>query len=751
MKNVGKGVGYMLVTVLAIAALVFVALVGIGKQHKGTTEHIRLGLDLAGGVSVTYEAVGDKITDTSMNDTVYKLQKRVEGLGEEPVVYRQGDTKIVVDIPGVDDSEAVLEKLGKAGYVAFIKYDDLKQYLGTPKKVNGKTIEVLKDGVTKEQLDKDGVVLLDGSHIDKAVPNTINEESKQDHVVSLKFNGKGAKKFEAATTKCAGGNMAIVYDGVVVSNPRVDKTITGDSAQIEGMESFEKASELATTIRIGALPLELKQATASVVGAKLGDNAIKSSLIAGVIGLVLVILFMIVMYRIPGLAASIALLFYVTAISFVMNSFDVTLTLPGIAGILLSIGMAVDANVIIFTRIKEELAAGNSLETSLKNGFGKALSAILDGNITTIIASIVLLNLGSGTVSSFAKTLLIGVILSMFTALYVTRFVLNGLIALGFTDEKFFGKAKETKKFGFVKAFPKFGCIALVFILVCVGSLIYNNSKMGTILNYGLDFSGGTSYEVTFEDDVNLEEIKGSVAELVQSTLKLNPEISTVKSTTVKALTIKTATLTDEQVASLRAALEKQYKVKDAQYSSISASVSSEMKTDAVKAIVIAVILMLIYIAIRFTDITFGLSAILALIHDVLIVLMVYGVGSAVGLISVGNTFIACMLTILGYSINSTIVTFDRIRENKKLMKKTTPLEEIVDTSVNQTVSRNINTSLTTFIMIFMLLIFGVTSLREFTIPLMGGLIAGAYSSICLTSSLWYRMKTAFSKASINQ
>ena len=320
------------------------------------------------------------------------------------------------------------------------------------------------------------------------------------------------------------------------------------------------------------------------------------------------------------------------------------------------------------------------------------------------------------------------------------------MIALGFNDVKFFGKAKTVKKFAFVKNFSKFAAVAVVLILVCVGSLIYNKSSMGTILNYGLDFSGGTSTNVTFNDDVKAEDIKGEVAELVKSTVSANAEISTVKGE--NTLSIKTVALDNKKNAALKNAFAEKYNidVDTIESETISASVSDEMKTEAVYAILIAVVLMLLYIAIRFRDITFGASAILALIHDVLIVLMGYGIGSAIGLISVGNTFIACMLTILGYSINSTIVTFDRIRENRSTMKKSVELEEVVNTSVSQTVSRNINTSMTTFIMVFMLLILGVSSLREFTIPLIAGILAGAYSSICLTSALWYNLKRLVSK-----
>lgn len=743
MKNVRKGILYILVAIVAIVALGYIALVGIGEQHKGTAKNIRLGLDLAGGVSVTYQTVKDNPTKTQMADTIYKMQLRVEGLGEEPVVYQEGSNRINIDIPGATDADAVLEKLGKSGNILFVNSENLAQYLENPDQGIYKGAKLAVD---EQVLYDEKMVIVDGSDIDKATAETDTTGTSTDYVVALEFSAKGATKFAKGTEEAIGGSIAIIYDGAVVSNPGVSKAITGGKAQIEGQDSFEEAEELASTIRIGALPIALEEIRSNVVGARLGDEAIKTSLMAGIIGLIIIILFMIVVYRVPGLAASIALIIYVGAISAVLNGYNVTLTLPGIAGILLSIGMAVDANVIIFTRIKEELAAGNSVETAMKNGFGKALSAIIDGNITTIIASLVLLALGSGTVASFAKTLLIGVVLSMFTALYVTRFVLNGLVALGLNDAKFFGKAKKIKEFAFVKNFPKFATVSLVLIVVCVGTLIYNKAADGTILNYGLDFEGGTSTNVTFGKEVQASQIKGEVEELVNSTLSLDPEISEVKGE--NTLTIKTTVLDKDQREELAKAFADNYGVEEETIESetISASVSNEMKRDAVVAIIIAVVLMLIYIAVRFKDFTFGASAVLALIHDVLIVLMVYAIGSATGLLSIGNTFIACMLTILGYSINSTIVTFDRIRENKATMKNNDSLEEVVNASVSQTVSRNINTSATTFIMIFMLLLLGVSSLREFTVPLIGGIIAGAFSSICLTSALWYNMKKLFTK-----
>ena len=712
MKNVKRGVLHILLVVLAIAALGYIAIVGIGNQHKGTAEHIRLGLDLAGGVSVTYQTEKENPTTREMDDTIYKLQMRVEGLGEEPVVYKEGSNRINVDIPGAKDADEVLEKLGKSGNVLFVDSEKLADYLKNP---DAGVHEGAKLAVSEQKLYDADMVICDGSDVDKATAETQTGGTSTDYVVALEFNSQGAKKFAEGTEKvhAKNGSIAVIYDGEVRSNATVDEAITGGQAVIKGQKSYDEANELASTIRIGALPIALKEIRSQVVGAKLGDSAIQSSLLAGVIGLIIIIAFMIAFYRIPGLASSIALIFYVGAISFTLNCFNVTLTLPGIAGILLSIGMAVDANVIIFTRIKEELAEGNSLETSMKNGF--------------------------------AKTLLIGVLLSMFTALFVTRFALNALISLGATDVKFFGKAKKTKKFAFVKNFPKFVAVALVFIAICVGSLIYNKANTGTILNYGLDFKGGTSTSVTFNKDVVADDIKSDVEKLVKDTLSVNPEISEVKGK--NTLTIKTTVLDKAQREKFSKAVSEKYNVKEDTIESetISASVSNEMKRDAVMAITVAVILMLLYIAVRFKDITFGASAILALIHDVLIVLMAYGIGSALGIITVGNTFIACMLTILGYSINSTIVTFDRIRENRQAMGKKADLEDIVNTSVSQTITRNINTTLTTFIMIFMLLLLGVSSLREFTIPLIAGLIAGAFSSICLTSAMWYHVKRLFS------
>ena len=527
--------------------------------------------------------------------------------------------------------------------------------------------------------------------------------------------------------------IAIVYDGEIISAPGVINVISDGVATISGQSTFEEAKRLASTIRIGALPLELTELRSNIVGAKLGAEAVKTSLIAGLIGFIIVFLFMIVYYRIPGLSASIALTLYVGLVIIALNIFDVTLTLPGIAGIILSVGMAVDANVIIFTRIKEELATGKTVRSGIKIGFHKALSAIVDGNVTTLIAAAVLYLFGSGTIKGFAQTLAIGIVLSMFTALVVTKYLLVSLYMVGCDKEGMYGVQKEPKQIDYIKNGKKFAVISVAIIAIGIIMMIVNMTKDGDALAYGLDFKGGSSTQVTFEKEMG-DSFNQELENYVNQKIGAIPEI--VKVQDENSYIIKTRVLTLNEKDELQNGFVNDYGV-DAQKittQNISATVSGEMKEEAVKAVIIATIGMLLYIWIRFKNLGFAGSAVIALIHDVLVVLMVY----AVTKISVGNTFIACMLTLVGYSINATIVIFDRIRENIGQKLKKDSIKDIVNLSINQTFSRSINTSLTTLIMILFLAILGVDSVKEFAIPLLAGIICGAYSSICITGNLWY-------------
>ncbi len=697
----------LLSLVLAIAAVVVFGFLGYQ-----TMDDIKLGLDLAGGVSITYQTVKEDPTDEEMSDTIYKLQQRVQNYSTEAEVYQEGSNRINIDIPGVSDANTILEELGKPGSLIFCDQ-------------TGKTV---LDG-TKVTSAKAGMYKDDTTGLDK-------------YVVSLTFNEEGKQAFAEATKANIGKQIFIIYDNKVVSSPVVQTEITQGSCEITGLESFETAENLASTIRIGSLSLELQELRSNVVGAKLGSAAISSSLKAGAIGFGLVALFMIVVYLIPGAAAVIALCLYVGLILILLSAFEITLTLPGVAGIILSIGMAVDANVIIFTRIKEEIAVGKTVKSAIKTGFQKALSAIVDGNITTLIAALVLFWKGSGTVKGFASTLALGIVLSMFTALFVTRFVLRALYCLGFENPKMYGIKKDRAPIDFLGKRNICFIISLAVIAAGFVGMGVNKANTGDMFNYSLDFKGGTSTNVTFNEDMTLEQISAEVVPVVETITK-DAGIQTQKVAGTNEVIIKTRALTVDERQALNAALAENFGVEQEKITaeSISGAVSDEMKKDAALATVIATVCMLVYIWFRFKDIRFAASAVLALIHDVLVVITCYAIAKW----SVGSTFIACMLTIVGYSINATIVIFDRIRENLAVRGRQ-DLKELLNNSITQTFTRSINTSLTTFIMVFVLYLMGVSSIREFALPLMVGIVCGTYSSVCITGALWYVMTTGKQK-----
>ncbi len=708
-----KGIAVLLASVLILAFLVFTAAVGLGPTGTGSAKNINLGLDLSGGVSITYQTVDKNPSQDDMDDTVYKLQKRVEEYSTEAQAYQEGDNRINVEIPGVTDANAILEDLGKPGSLVF--------------------------------QDEDGNVVLEGSDIASAEGVVGQDEATKsnEYIVTLTMTDEGAQKFAEATANNVGKVISIVYDGEEISAPQVRQAITGGQAQIDGMGSIEEAKELASFIRIGGLKLELQELRSNVVAAQLGEEAISTSLIAAAIGLGLVILFMIIAYRVPGVVAGLALITYTSLVLITLNAFDITLTLPGVAGIILGIGMAVDANVIIYARIKEEIAAGISVRSSIKSGFQKAFSAIFDGNITTLIASFVLMWLGSGTVKGFAYTLAIGIIFSMFTALVVSRFLMNALYAVGVQDEKFYGRAKERKTIDFLSKRKIFFIVSIVVMLCVPVGMIAFNATMGKALNYGLDFQGGTSTNVTFKEDMSIDEIDSKVIPIIEK-ITGDKNVQATKVVDSKQVIFKTQELDLETRNEMNKALVDEFDVDEdlIQTESISSTISSEMRRDAIIAVIVASIFMLIYIWFRFKDIRFAGSAVLALLHDVLFVLAFY----VLVRVSVGNTFIACMLTILGYSINATIVIFDRIRENLVGGGRKQDLKEVVNASITQTLTRSIYTSLTTFIMVALLFVMGVSSIREFAAPLMVGILCGAYSSVCITGALWYVMKTRQTK-----
>ena len=710
-----KAAVILAVILAAFVGLAYYASIILSSTGIGEDMSIPLGLDLSGGVSITYQVVDENPSAEDMSDTIYKLQKRVDSYSTEASVYQVGDDRITVEIPGVQDANQILEDLGNPGSLEF-------------------------------QM-PDGTVFMTGDMVADAQAATQTDTyGNKEYVVALKLTDEGAKIFGEVTSENIGKNLPIVYDGETISYPRVQTAITGGEAQITGMADFEEAETLATQIRIGSLSLQLSELESSVVGAQLGSQAIASSLKAGAIGLAIVMVFMIIMYAVPGIAASLALAIYTTLVIATLYLFEITLTLPGIAGIILGIGMAVDANVIVFARVREEIATGKSVQTSMKIGFQKAMSAILDGNITTLIASVVLMALGSGTVKGFAYTLMIGIILSLFTAMVVTRYILYSLYALGLKSEKLYGRAKERKSIDFIGKKAVFFTISGIIIAAGLISMGVHSATEGKALNYGLDFMGGTSTTADFGKDMTIEDIENDIVPYVEEVTG-DSDVQATKVEGTTQVTIKTRTLSLDERQKLEDTLAENCDVDASTITSqsISSTISGEMRSDALKAVIVSCIFMLLYIWFRFKDIRFAASAILALVHDVLVVITVY----ALVRISVGSTFIACVLTIVGYSINDTIVIFDRIRENLALKtgKQTAEdLREIANKSLTQTLSRSINTSITTFIMVVMLYILGVASIRDFSLPLMAGLVCGAYSSICIATELWYVMKVHLGK-----
>lgn len=708
-----KGIAILILILAVLFGVSWYAGTIISTVGVGESRNIKLGLDLKGGVSITYETVEENPSPEDMKDTVCKLQKRVESYSTEASVYQEGSNRINIEIPGVSDANAILEELGKPGSLEF--------------------------------QNSAGEVLLTGSDVAdaQAQSGTDPTTGRRLYMVSLKLTGEAAKVFEEATTENYGKRLPIVYDGEIISDPIVNAVIRDGNAVIDGMASFEEAEALATQIRIGSLSLELNELHSKSLGAQLGEEALATSLMAAVIGLIAVMIFMIVIYRIPGLAASIALILYCALTIYVLWIFDITLTLPGIAGIILSIGMAVDANVIIFARIREEIAADKNVASAIKSGFHKAMSAIVDGNITTLIAAVVLGIRGSGTVKGFAYTLGIGIVLSMFTALVVTRWIMKCFFAIGLKDKKLYGMQKERKTINFLGKRGVFIGISLAVIVAGFVGMGIHKETGGNALNYSLDFAGGSATTVTFHEDYTINEINDTVVPVVEK-ITGDGNVQTQKVNDSTAVVIKTRSLNLEEREAFNAAMLENFQVEanDIVSENISAAVSSEMRSDALWAVVIATICMLIYIWFRFKDIRFAGSAVLALVHDVLVVLAVY----VFAWISVGNTFIACMLTIVGYSVNATIVIFDRIRENLKSLgdQSTESLKEVTNRSITQTLARSINTSLTTFVMVFVLWLLGVTSIKEFALPLMAGIICGAYSSVCITGGLWYTFRVHF-------
>lgn len=686
-----------------------VSLSGIGPSFK---DEIKLGLDLKGGVYVVMEAqtdaTGAELADL-MEQTQLVIEGRVNQMGlSEPIVTIEGEKKIRVELPGAEDAEGAIETIGKTAQLQFV--------LG------------------------DGSVVVDGSQVKNA---GIGKDERGFNAVNLEFDTSGAAAFEEATRKAVNGEIInaetglqdrviyIVLDENVISFPEVSSVITGGRAQITGSFTDDEMTELALLIRAGALPVGLLEVQTSLVGPSLGIDSLQNSLVAGVIGVGLILILMLLMYRIMGLVANIGLALYILVVFWVLAILSAVLNLPGIAGLILSVGMAVDSNVIIFARIKEEFTEGKTLRVAVDTGFRRAMGTIIDSQLTTMIAGVVLYQFGTGPVRGFAMTLMIGIIVSVLTSVLVTQFLLKTAVETkSLAKPNLFGvvnkRMEMSRELSYLKHRKYFYIIAAVVIIIGVSSGVIRG------FNWGIDFTGGTMIQIDMEQVVTLDEVQD-----VLNAHDLDASIVHAGDGNEEVIIRTTKALDTMQRQSVLGDIFTAFGIDESNVLAVeqfSPSVGTLLKTNAIRAILIAAACMLVYIIIRF-EWKFGLAAVAALIHDVLIMVAFYGLFQ----IPINNPFIAAVLIVVGYSINDTIVVFDRIRENRRIYKKNR-IDDLIDKSINQTIVRSLMTSITTVVAIVPLLILGGGSIREFVLPLMIGILAGAVSSITIASPVYYQL-----------
>lgn len=734
MKPKTKGILTFAVLILIIALLIFSWFFGLNLgflKIDPVKTGITFGLDLVGGSEITYEAEGTEALGASelaegMETAITMLRQRLNTLGyTEANVYKQGTTRIVCEIPNVEDPEEAVQLLGTTAVIEF--------------------------------RDCDGNVVIDGSDIEYASANysAIDETGVSAYHVILKLNKEGAEKFKEATKKVASRAneadryVAIVMDETVISAPFVDQKYATTGLDTDtpiitlgNDASLEYAKYLAEIISAGKLPFALREAKLQAVGASLGERSLETAVMAGVIGIILVMLYMIIVYRVPGVIADVSLLLYMALFLVLLSAFHINLSLPGIAGIILTIGMAVDANIVIYERIREEILSGKTMRSAVDTGFKRALAAILDSNITTIIAAGVLLWKGTGTILGFGKTLLIGVILSMICMLIVPRLLLRRLVDMRVVKPRYYGigmtrteEVAEPKKIPVIRRFKITGVIAIVCCIAAVVGLVALPFG-ATLFNLDQDFVGGVTMNVDiaqpFTDDA-ASDIRGIVADVTGS----QPFSVTKAGNRGTQASIRMGEVPSEQRDAIFEAMKARFGEAVSLESSdfVSASVGKDITKSAFLASIIAAALILIYITIRF-EFRSGLAAVICLIQNLLVMISVY----VIFRMPLNMNFIAAALTIIGYSINTTIVVFDRIRENVKKSAGGS-FKEIVDISVHQTMRRSIGTTITTLLPVILIIIFGVPSIRNFAIPIAVGVIAGTFSSVFIAGPLWSAMR----------
>ncbi|AMQ06019.1 MULTISPECIES: protein translocase subunit SecDF [Sporosarcina] len=724
--------------IVAFLLLIVVFGLTIGTTAKPVVNDVKLGLDLQGGFEVLYQVEPLKdgapdITEEMVKDTANALRNRVDVLGvSEPSIQIESGNRIRVQLAGVEDQESARELLSTQANLTFRDADDNLLLDGND----------LKEGKAKANFGENGnpVVTLEMKSPTKfgEVTTSISQKKPENVMVIWLDFIEGEDSFRAEVTK---------EKPKFVSAPYVANPINSSDVEISGSFSLEETKNLAGILNAGALPVNLKEVYSTSVGAQFGEQALNKTIFAGVIGISLIFLFMLVYYRLPGFVAVITLSVYIFIILLVFTLINGVLTLPGIAALMLGVGMAVDANILMYERIREELRVGKSIKTSFMAGAKNSFTAILDANITTLLAAVVLFIFGTSSVKGFATILIISILASFLTAVWGSRILLGLLVDSGVFDGKtaWFGIPKSrvhapeenietleltTKfdRFDFVASRKKFYAISAVLLISGVIALgIFK-------LNLGIDFSSGTRVEVLADHPVTKDEISTYLDEIGHP----STDIVISGDTGNMAVMRYVDEFKQEEVNKFKADLAKEYG-EDPNISTVSPTVGKELAKNAIKALLIAMLGIVIYVALRF-EWRMGVATIVGLLHDVFFMV------AAISLLrlEVDITFIAAVLTIVGYSINDTIVTFDRIRENinhRGRIDDVAELADIVNKSLRQTLGRSVNTVLTVIIVVVALMLFGAESIRTFSIALLIGLFAGTYSSIFISAQIWFDLK----------
>ncbi|MDN3438166.1 protein translocase subunit SecDF [Planococcus sp. APC 3900] len=723
--------------IIAFFLLVIVLIGIIGTTSLPIAKDIRLGLDLQGGFEVLYEVEtldGKEVTEKVLTDTTDALMNRINVLGvSEPVIQIEGDNRIRVQLAGVEDQSSARELLSTEANLTFRDAQDNLLLSGND----------LKQGGATGTFDQNGnpIVTLELNDPGKfaEVTEEVSQMPAPDNVLVIWLD------FEEGVDSFAEERMKA--DPKFVSAPSVQQRISSPSVEISGSFTVEETQNLAGILNAGALPVSLTEIYSTSVGAQFGEQALDQTIVAAAVGISLVLLFMLVYYRLPGMVAVVTLSTYVYLILLVFEWIGGVLTLPGIAAIMLGVGMAVDANIITYERIREEMRVGKSVQEAFKVGARSSFSAIIDANITTLLAAIVLFYFGTSSVKGFATLLIISILVSFLTAVWGSRLLLGLWVHSGVLDNKFglFGLKKSTihareegleitdlstrfDRFDFAGHRNKFFLASIVLIIA--GMAVIGVFR----LNLGIDFSSGTRVEIASEAALSKEEVQTFLdgAGYETEDIVISGDASNI------GVARFNEEFSQEEINSLKAVAAEEFGA-EPNISTVSPTVGQELAKNALYALAIAALGIIIYVAFRF-EWRMGVASVVALIHDAFFIVAVFSLLR----LEVDITFIAAVLTIVGYSINDTIVTFDRIRENMKRMKKIDSfeqLENVVNVSLRQTLGRSVNTVLTVVLVVIALLIFGAPSITNFSIALLIGLIAGTYSSIFIAAQLWLVLK----------